>query len=306
MGLPSGPLTFDESKVSKAKIPMLEPSGYDLSRDELQSIFGIDPSRFGALPKRIVVPTLEGRWYVEHWYSVTGWIYVLEPVAWVPQVYHGRTEPVSKFKKKYTKEVTNVKESNFNASTSASLTIEAGGSYMGITASIKSTNEIKFEVSQSNSVEEKMNESGEVGDVPVHKIFVYPNLRCKVVKKQRINYTINDESNELKWDSHNGETWNDRWVGDSNLGPLKKLAWNPVPMTGSGLAGKCYILPVPQNAPGGGVEVETVMSRQGWTDWYHYNLPWETPEDETITLAVPNNSIAFQPMATWAVLPKRD
>ncbi|KAL1893675.1 hypothetical protein Cpir12675_004022 [Ceratocystis pirilliformis] len=77
-------------------------------------------------------------------------------------------------------------------------------------------------------------------------------------------------------------------------------------MTGSGLASKCYILPVPQNVPGDEVEIETVISHRGWIDWYHYNLPWETPEDETITLAVSNNSIAFQPMATWAVLPKRE
>ncbi|KAL1893676.1 hypothetical protein Cpir12675_004023 [Ceratocystis pirilliformis] len=167
MGLPSGPLTFDEPKVSMAKIPMLKPSGYDMNRNVLEKIFGIDPSRFGALPKRIVVSILEGYHYTEQWYSVTGWIYVLEPVAWVPQL-----------KKNYTKEVINVKKSKFNASASVSLKIEAGGSYMGMTASVKSTNEIKFEVFQSSFVKEIVNVSGNFGKVPVHEIFMYPTLRC--------------------------------------------------------------------------------------------------------------------------------
>ncbi|PGH26584.1 hypothetical protein AJ80_01713 [Polytolypa hystricis UAMH7299] len=308
MGLPSGPLTFDDSKVGTIKIPMVASSGYDLSPTELKKIFGIDAARFGSLPKRIVVPVLEGSWYTEQWYSVTGWLYILEPSAWVPQVSHGRTEAVSKFKKEYTKEVKSVSETKFNASTSASLEIEAGGSYMGITASLKSSNEIKFEVSKSTTVDETLKTSGKVGDVPVHELFVYPNLRCKVVKKQRIDYTINNSSEELKWtpDSYREGYWGERWVGDSNLGSLKKLAWHPVPMSGNGLAGKAYILPTPQNAANGDVEITTVMSRQGWKDWYHYDVPWQTATDQTITLAVPNNTIAFQPTGTWAVLQAYD
>jgi hypothetical protein len=304
MGLPSGPLTFDDSKVGTIKVPMIASNGYDLSPTELKKIFGIDAARFGSLPKRIVVPVLEGSWYTEQWYSVTGWLYILEPSAWVPQVSHGRTEAVSKFKKEFTKEVKSLSETKFNASASASLEIEAGGSYMGITASLKSSNEIKFEVSKSTTVDETLKEFGEVGDVPVHELFVYPNLRCKVVKKQRIDYTINDSSKELKWtpDSYREGYWDERWVGDSNLGSLKKLAWNPVPMSGNGLASKAYILATPQNAANGDVEITTVMSRQGWKDWYHYDIPWQTTTDQTITLAVPNNTIAFQPTGTWAVL----
>lgn len=307
MGLPSGPLNFDDSKVGMIKVPMLESSGYHLNPDELQAIFGIDGSRFGALPKRIAVPVLDGRWYKENWYSVTGWIYVLEPVAWIPQVSHGRTVAASKFKKEYTKEVTTLSEMKFNASASASLEIAAGGSYMGMTASVKSSNEIKFEVSKSTTVDEKVKESGEVGDVPVLELFVYPTLKCKVIKKQRIDYTINNSSQELKWtsDSYRTGYWDERWIGDSNLGPLKKLAWHPVPMSGDGLADKAYIIAVPQNAAHGDIDFTTIMTREGWKDWYHYDIPWEAGEDQTITLAVPVNTVAFQPTGTWAVLPER-
>jgi hypothetical protein len=47
------------------------------------------------------------------------------------------------------------------------------------------------------------------------------------------------------------------------------------------------------------------MSRKGWIDWYHYDIPWETEKDfgeETIDLAAPDNDVAFRPMSTWTTL----
>ncbi|KAM0737991.1 hypothetical protein ACQRIT_007467 [Beauveria bassiana] len=304
MNIPAGPFSFDDSKVETVKINMLGSSGYDLSPEELKKIFGINPTRFGSLPKQIVIPVLEGSWYTQQWYSVTGWLYVLEPVAWVPQVAHGRTEAVSKFAKQYTNEEKSFSETKFNAAAEASISIEAGGSYMGVTATVKSSSEIKFQVSKSTTVDETIKTSGNLGDVPVHELFVYPNLRCKVIRKQRVDYTINDSSEELKWtpDSYRDGYWDERRVKNSNVGELRKLAWAPVPMYGNGLASKASILALPQNTADGGVDIITLISRQGWGDWYHYDIPWQTVTDQHITLAVPNNTIAFQPTGTWAIL----
>lgn len=66
MGLPSEPLEFDPDQADTVRPPMSESNGYILGAEELKSIFGIDANRFGALPKGIVVPVLEGRFYMEN------------------------------------------------------------------------------------------------------------------------------------------------------------------------------------------------------------------------------------------------
>ncbi|KAJ2919593.1 hypothetical protein MD484_g804, partial [Candolleomyces efflorescens] len=304
MVLGSGPVQFDSSRVRTVKPGLGESQGYHLSPRELSTIFGIEGRRFGNLPSRMVIPVLEGRWYTENWYMTNGYLYLVEPQAWVPQIYHGETIPVSKFTTSHTTETKTVSERTFNAGTSASLDIEAGGSYYGVTASVKSSSSIEFKVSTSSTVTHASTTTGTTGDVPVHELMVYPILQCKVIKKQRIEYTINDHSDELKWGWHSYDDgfWDERRVADTNLSEVKKLAYHPVPMSGNGLPGKAYLLPVPQVTGTGDVEVTTLLSRKGWKDWYHYDVAWEDCNDLTIQVAVPNNSIAFRPMATWTIL----
>lgn len=280
-------------------------SSYGLSVEELNTIFGIDPERFGSLPSRMVVPVLTGHHHTESWYRVTGYLYIVEPKAWIAKVSKGKTLPLSEFITKHKKEAVHTTESNFNAGTSAELTIEAGGSYAGISASVKSNSKISFDYSESHTLKDASVTEGESGRIPVHEIMVYPILQCRVIKKQRIDYTINDSSDELKWspESYNAGYWDRRIIESHRLSEIQDYVLHPVPVNSNGLPWKGYILPIPHLDRNGDFDVTTVMSRQGWKDWYVYDLPWVTPdEEETIDLAAPKNDIAFQPMHTWTTL----
>lgn len=303
----TAPFNFNPSKLGSIKPALGQPEGQDLSEEDLKSIFGIEGRFFGKVPKRIITPVLKGQWYTENWYSVKGYLYVLEPQSWVPVLGHGKTLPASSFKTTYTNEEETVTETKFNAGTSAELTVEAGGTYFGVTANVKSNSDISFRYSSTTTTKEKLETTGTSGSTPIHQLFVYPVLRCKVIKKQRIDYTINDSSSELKWtgESYNPGYWDARWVADSRTHELSKLVRHPVPMEGNGLGHKGYILPIPTLTGDGELDVTTIMSRQGWVDWYHYDVPWETEADfgdETIDLAAPNNDVAFRPMSTWTTL----
>ncbi|RYP85961.1 hypothetical protein DL770_004974 [Monosporascus sp. CRB-9-2] len=300
----SEPFSFDPNKLGTVKPSLADPEGYALSVDELESIFGIKARYFANLPRRLVVPVLQGGWHTENWYSTKGYLYVVEPQAWVPKVAHGETMPASQFKTTYTREQETITETKFNASTSAEVKIEAGGSYYGITASVKSSNELSFKYSSSTTTKETLETKGIGGNVPIHQLFVYPTIRCKVIKKQRIDYTINDKSAELKWtpDSYNAGYWDNRWVSDERLSDVKKLQFHPVPMEGNGLGNKAYILPLPILTADNDIDVTTIMSRKGWVDWYVYDVPWSSA-DQTIDLAAPRNDVAFRAMTTWTTLP---
>ncbi|EOD52693.1 hypothetical protein UCRNP2_512 [Neofusicoccum parvum UCRNP2] len=303
----SAPFQFNANRLGTIKPYLAEPEGIDLSTDELKLVFGIQEQYFAKLPKRIVIPVLEGRWYTEHWYSTTGYLYVVEPEAWVPQVSHGDTMPASAFKTTYVREEETITETKFNAGTSAEVSIEAGGTFYGVTANVKSTSDISFRYSSSTTTKESLETTGTSGNAPIHQLFVYPKLRCKVIRKQRIDYTINDSSEELKWtgDSYRNGYWGERWVSDKRLGRVRNLGLHPVPMDGNGLGHKAYVLPIPELTDGGDdIDVTTIMSRQGWVDWYVYDIDWEEVEDdETIDLAAPRNGVAFRPMTTWTTLP---
>ncbi|KAL1617879.1 hypothetical protein SLS56_010801 [Neofusicoccum ribis] len=303
----SAPFQFNANRLGTIKPYLAEPEGIDLSTDELKLVFGIQEQYFAKLPKRMVIPVLEGRWYTEHWHSTTGYLYVVEPEAWVPQVSHGDTMPASAFKTTYVREEETITETKFNAGTSAEVSIEAGGTFYGVTANVKSTSDISFRYSSSTTTKESLETTGTSGNAPIHQLFVYPKLRCKVIRKQRIDYTINDSSEELKWtgDSYRNGYWGERWVSDKRLGRVRNLGLHPVPMDGNGLGHKAYVLPIPELTDGGDdIDVTTIMSRQGWVDWYVYDIDWEEVEDdETIDLAAPRNGVAFRPMTTWTTLP---
>lgn len=299
----SAPFHFNPDKLGTVQPKLAEAEGYTLPADELSLIFGIQPNYFGKLPKRMVVPVLEGNWYTENWYRTSGYLYIVEPEAWVPRVSHGRTLPTSEFKTSHTKEWERNTETSFTAGTSAEISLQGGGTYFGVTASVSSTSDISFRHSDSTTTKESLETKGTSGNVPIHQLFLFPTLKCKVIKKQRIDYTINDSSQELKWtgDSYNAGYWDERWVADKRLSAVRKLALHPVPMEGNGLGHKAYVLPVPHLTEDNDLEVTTIISRQGWVDWYEYDIPWEDV-DETISLAVPDNGVAFPPMTTWTTL----
>lgn len=139
----SQPFEFDPAKLSTVQPVLAEAEGYALSPKELASVFGIQAQYFGKLPKRMVVPVLTGRWYVDKWYHTTGYLYVLEPVAWVAQVSHTETLPASAFKTTTTRKTETISQTKFNAGTSAEVNFEGGGTYLGVTASVKSSSNIQ-------------------------------------------------------------------------------------------------------------------------------------------------------------------
>ncbi|KAL1638697.1 hypothetical protein SLS58_008729 [Diplodia intermedia] len=297
---------FEPKKLGSVKPTLTEPEGIELTSDELEQIFGIQEHRFGKLPKRMIIPNLKGNWYMEQWYSTTGWLYVVEPEAWVPQVSFGDTMPVSEFKTDYEKTEESESSTKFNAGTKAEVSLEAGGTFYGVTASVKSTSKVGFKYSSKSVTKESLTTKGTSGNVPIHQLFVYPKLRCKVIKKQWIDYTINDSSSELKWtgESYNDGYWDARWVADKRLNQMRQLTLHPVPMEGNGLGHKAYMFPIPQvTDDGSDIDVTTILSRTGWVDWYHYDLPWKDGNGEVIDLAAPDNGVAFKPMATWTTLP---
>ncbi|KAF7587900.1 hypothetical protein BBP40_006606 [Aspergillus hancockii] len=299
----TSPFQVDPDRIGYVKPTLGEVEGYALRNEDLHRVFGINPEYFGKLPKHLIVPILEGRWYTENWYHVTGYLYEIEPKEWVPVVSHGDTMAASTFKSTYIREEEKVTETKFNAGTSAEISIEAGGSYYGVTASVKSTSELSFRYSQSTTTKETLTTKGVSGNEPVHQLFLYPTLKGKAVRRQRIDYTLNDSSAELKWTprSYDKGYWDERWVDDGRLGEVRKLAFHPVPMEGNGLPNKGYILPLPWFSASG-LEYTTIMSRSSWRDWYVYDIPWESC-DKTISIAAPKNDVAFRPMSTWTTLP---
>lgn len=293
------PISFDPDTIGTVKPTLAETDGEGLSPKELLDIFGIDANRFGKLPKRFVVPQLRGHHFVEQWYLTEGDLFLVEPVAWVPKVSLLDVLPASEFKTEFTFKHETIEESKFNAGASAELNIKAGGTYFGITASVKSSSHLSFEYSSSTLDEKKIETKGISGHVPISKLAVYPILRCKVVKLQRIEFKTNNSSTELEWNTN--VPWGDRWVDDKRLSRVKNLMLHPVPMEGDGLGGKIYILPLPEVKEGGEVDVTTIISRQGWVDWYIYDGKWED-SNRYISLAVPYNDIGIKPLVTWAAL----
>jgi hypothetical protein len=203
-------------------------------------------------------------------------------------------------------EKTEIKKSEvvFNASTSLNVTIEGGGSYSGVTASMKSTTDVSFGVQKSTFVQEQWVTKGKSGQVPIYKLFVFPLLRVRLIKRQHISFTINNSSEELKWsgDSYRDGYWGERWVGAGRLSRVTGLQYNPVPMSGWACPEKAYILPVPKVDDKGEFSATTVMSRQGWKDWYVYDgAKWEgipAGESTVMDLSARYNDCAFQPMYT--------
>ena len=298
----SEPFQLDSDKIGSVKPTLGEVQGYQLKPEELKNVFGINPDYFGKIPKHIVIPVLHGRHYIEDWYRVTGYLYEVEPKEWVPVISHGKTMPASAFKTTYVREEEKMSQTDFNAGTEAEVSIEAGGSYYGVTAKVKSDTTLSFKYSQSTTTKESLTTKGVSGNEPIYQLFLYPILKGKAVRRQRVDYTINNSSKELKWMESEGHFWKDREVSDERLADVRKLAFHPVPMEGNGLPEKGYILPLPW-FEGDELKYTTLMSRESWEDWYIYDKesPWEHC-DKQISVASPHNGVAFQSMSTWTTL----
>jgi|SRR3979411_2146264 hypothetical protein len=96
-----GPIDFDHRKVGEVEVPLGDVEGYRISKDDLFTIFGIDEKRFPKLPKRFVVPVLEGSYSGDTY----GHLYLMEPLKWIPRVTSGKLMPKKKFTRTFTEKL---------------------------------------------------------------------------------------------------------------------------------------------------------------------------------------------------------
>ncbi|GKT41690.1 uncharacterized protein ColSpa_01871 [Colletotrichum spaethianum] len=181
------------------------------------------------------------------------------------------------------------------ANASASLFISADGSYAGITASAKVSSDISFGYSVESSHRETSESKVDVGSTFVAQLFVFPNLKCKVIKQQRIVYTIDEPIWKMKIPGGD-MNWGPRQIAVGRLdGNYPRIS--PVPTKGKGLGEIAQLCPIFTFVDGSEDEMNTLISRTDWEKWSLYDsYPWTEPTNQAITVAVPDNKCTFRPM----------
>jgi hypothetical protein len=97
------------------------------------------------------------------------------------------------------------------------------------------------------------------------------------------------QSEELKWDekSYKAGYWRRIWVRSSRLGRVKQLQLHPVPVDGDRLGYKTHTYcRCCKNQFKWRLEITSLPSRTGWTDWYIYKKDFQD-RSMTIDLAAP-------------------
>ena len=161
--------------------------------------------------------------------------------------------------------------------------------------------DIDFDSSSASTTEEDIKKKGYSGDCFVEQYVIYPILRCKAIKRQRISYTVNDSNKELKWSEKSSEPgyWERIRVRSSRLDRVKQMQFNPAPVRGGNNEEMSCLLPVHQtNSNGGDLEITTLIRHKDWTDWYIYESEFQDCSKK-IDLAASQNNVAFRPTSSW-------
>ncbi|KAF5696531.1 hypothetical protein FMUND_15662 [Fusarium mundagurra] len=283
-------IAFDDSKLAKVKPGLAEAEGFALSPAQLRGIFGINSESFGELPSRIVVPDLASHQANDGSYRVAGYLYVVEPVEWVPRIRHGATVPLSTLKSDF-QENDPILESELNSlGVAVQLATDANGSYRGT----------KTEPLTDNPI------PGNLSSCPIHQLTVFPMLRVRALKRQRIDLHVASTGGDkgLWWaNSDKSGYWDQVRVHAERIGPVSDFQLHPIPLKGPAeVARLVFILPVPQFSSNGEIEVTTLISRSGWYNWFIWEeCPWEVT-DELLVVAAPHNQAAFEAATTWTPL----
>ncbi|KAJ8125595.1 hypothetical protein O1611_g8043 [Lasiodiplodia mahajangana] len=294
-------IDFDESLLRKTRPPLGATEDFHLTADQVRKIFGIDEKQFTPIPAQLVVPVLKGRWTKKNVYHTSGWLYILEPQEWLPVVRHGDSVIASQFKSPHSTNRKDISEAKFNSDCKASIEFHLEGSYYGTSAGVTQSSNISFEYSSTSVTEEILRKNGVAGDTLVEELVLYPILRCKATRKQRIDYIINTKGKNLKWGNNSsGPKHREQLlrVPSSRLGRIAKMQFHPVPVNGSGHESMARLLPIPRIASNGEIEVVTLISCADWQDWYIYEAEFQECS-ETIDLAASRNNAAFRPTSCW-------
>ncbi|KAI0099655.1 hypothetical protein GGR51DRAFT_551999 [Nemania sp. FL0031] len=290
-------LDFDESLLTKIRPPLAAAEDFHLTSDQVRNIFGIDENQFTPIPTQLVVPVLKGHWTKKkHVYHTYGWLYILEPQEWVPVIRHGNSVIASQFKSPRSTNRKDISEAKFNSDCKASIEFNDGGSYYGTSTGVTRSSDISFEYSSTSLTEEILHKKGVAGDRLVEELVLYPTLRCKATKRQRVDYTINTKKKQLEWgnDSSQPKQRERLCVPSSRLGRIAKMQFHPVPVGGKGKESMARLLPIPRIVSNREIEVATLISCADSQDWYVYEAEFQECS-ETIDLAASRNNVAFRP-----------
>jgi hypothetical protein len=300
------PIDFDKFLLPRIR-PRLGPAAdFGLSSDQVIEIFGINPDNFTPIPSRLVVPVLKGRRESGGSFRTRGWLYILEPQEWLPIVRHGDSVTVSEFATPQSKmRSLGVAESKFNSGCKASISFENDGSFYGTRPGVRQTINAAFEYSDTSVTKAQLRRDGVAHDTLVQELLLYPTLRCRGIKRQRIDYTVNVASKSLEWATKpsNADGMERVRVRASRLAGRigSKLSLHPVPVHGSESEDEARLLAVPKMAPDGEMQIMTLLSRIDWPDWYIYEA--ELQEwTKTIDLAAAQNDVAVRPTSCWTTL----
>ncbi|KAK3307795.1 uncharacterized protein B0T15DRAFT_85375 [Chaetomium strumarium] len=300
-------ITFDDSKLAKVKPGLAAAEGFNLSPSQLRDIFGITPEAFQEMPARLVVPDLASHQADDGSYQVTGFLYLVEPVEWVPRVHRGATVPLSALKPNF-QESQPVAESQFNTpGIAAQLATKAAttGLYRDTKAEPLTNKPIPSSLSAC----------------PIHQLTVFPLLRVRALKRQRIDLHVATSAaggkEDLWWaNSDTPGYWDKVGVSAGRVADVIDFQLHPIPLNGDPeVAQLVWILPVPQfsaDASDGELSVTTLVSRSGWHHWYIWEeCPWEAAtgstddQGELLLVAAPQNQAAFKAATVWTPLPTR-
>ncbi|KAK7421106.1 hypothetical protein QQZ08_010110 [Neonectria magnoliae] len=295
------PIDFDDSKLGKVKPILAKAEGFTLSSKELRDVFGMRPNAFGTLPRRIVIPDFKATPKADG-YQVSGYLYIVEPVAWVPRVRHGVTIPLSVFKKPSVKEEKPVHESALNKpGVAAQLITNTSGALIGTKAEPLTNNAI-----HSTATKDGLEVRDNLPPFPIHQLTVFPMLRVRALKQQRIELHLN-ASKKLTWaKTETAGYWDKTVVSAKRISPaVGSFQLHPLPLQGpDDLSKLLFIQPVPRLLDNGELEVTTLISRSGWPEWYLWeDTHWvDAAPNRFLMVAAPQNQTAFQAMTTWAPL----
>ncbi|KAL8340450.1 hypothetical protein RB601_006511 [Gaeumannomyces tritici] len=298
-------MDFDESFLPKVRPPLGPAADFGLSSGQVIKIFGFNPDNFTSIPSRLVIPVLKGRRESDGSRRTRGWVYIVEPQEWVPVVRHGDSVTVSEFASPRSKMRSPcIAESKFNSGCKASIYFQHGGSFYSTRSDVRQTAKLAFEYSDTSATEAQLRRNGVADDTLVQELLLYPILRCKGIKRQRIDYIVNMTRKSLEWaakPSYTDGLERVRVKASRLARRIANLQLHPVPVYGSEGEDEARLLPVPEIGQDGDMQVMTLLSRADWPDWYIYEAPFEE-WTKTIDLAAPQNDVAVRPSSCWTTL----
>lgn len=291
--LNNGMLCVNDDKAKTAKIPLAAAEGVNLSKQQLRDVFGILPETFGSLPTRIIIPDLYATETRACRYTIQGTLYIAEPISWIPRVHKGTTIPASIFKDRSIGETSLVYESSMTVGDVPAY-LTTNGKPLGTTTT-RPTNKLIYSVTNHNLRDD-------LPPTPIHQLTVFPLLQVRAIKEQAICFQIATDTVKLEWPgSYKGGYWEQIRVQASNIArPTEAFVLHPLPLLGSEVASEAArILPFPHFLDDGELQVTTMISMAGSSNWFIWDeQPW-IPSDRQFSVPAPNNTMAFQAATAW-------